>query len=99
MNWLMPLVRREKTKSIVHHSIATYKCYDPSWSEAGSDCHPCALVVIVVIAVLAVVVEVGVVGSARRDHWHVVVIETLAVVGVVLVVVGGTWSSELHHRR
>jgi hypothetical protein len=71
MNWLMPLGRREKTKSIVHHSIAIYKCYDPSWSEAGSDCRPCALVVIVVIAVLAIVVEVdGTCGlKLCRQSW------------------------------
>jgi hypothetical protein len=60
------------------------------WLEAAS-----SIVVVVVVGV----VGVGVVGSARRDHWCVVVVETLAVVGVVLVVVGGAWSSELRHRR
>jgi hypothetical protein len=53
----------------------------------------------IVVVVVIGVVGVGVVGSARRDHWHVVVVETLTVVGMVLVVVGGARSSELCHRR
>jgi hypothetical protein len=53
----------------------------------------------IVVVVVIGVVGVGVVGSACRDHWRVVIVETLAVVGVVLVVVGGARSSELCHRR